>query len=63
MSLNVPMALLISAQAATRTHSDTVARTRYAARGRLIPLSANSPTGSTCTAPSTFTNTRGLMRI
>jgi hypothetical protein len=34
----------------------------YAARGRLIPLSTNSPTGSTFTAFSTAISTRGLMR-
>ena len=37
--------------------------TLYAARGRLIPFNANSPTGSTFTAFSTFVSTRGLMRI
>ncbi len=37
--------------------------TLYAARGRLIPFNANSPTGSTCTVFSTFVSTRGLMRI
>ena len=37
--------------------------TLYAANGLLMPLSANSPTGSTVTAFSTFINTRGLMRI
>jgi cytosine/adenosine deaminase-related metal-dependent hydrolase len=35
--------------------------TLYAARGRLIPFNSNSPTGSTCTAFSTATSTRGLM--
>jgi hypothetical protein len=30
---------------------------------RRIPLSANSPTGSTVTAFSTFVSTRGLIRI
>jgi hypothetical protein len=35
----------------------------YAANGRRIPLSANSPTGSTFTACSTFVSTRGLIRI
>ncbi len=39
------------------------ASTLYAARGRRMPLSVNSPTGSTFTAFSTFINTRGLMRI
>ena len=42
---------------------DTAASTLYAAKGRLIPFNSNSPTGSTCTAFSTFTNTRGLMSI
>jgi hypothetical protein len=37
--------------------------TLYAARGRLIPFNSNSPTGSTCTAFSTFVSTLGLMRI
>jgi hypothetical protein len=31
--------------------------------GRLIPLSINSPTGSTFTAFSTFINTRGLIKM
>ena len=31
--------------------------------GRRMPLSSNSPTGSTFTASSTAMNTRGLMRI
>ena len=39
------------------------ATTLYAARDRLIPFSANSPTGSTVTACSTFVSTRGLIRI
>src|SRR5262249_29302013 len=43
--------------------SDDGATTLYAARGRLIPFSTNSPTGSTFTAFSTFVSTRGLMRI
>jgi hypothetical protein len=42
---------------------EAAAITLYAARGRLIPFSANSPTGSTFTAFSTFVSTRGLMRI
>jgi class 3 adenylate cyclase len=37
--------------------------TLYAAKGRRIPLRANSPTGSTFTAFSTFVSTLGLMRI
>jgi hypothetical protein len=35
----------------------------YAASGRLMPLSAKSPAGSTATASSTAISTRGLMRI
>ena len=35
--------------------------TLYAASG-LIPFNSNSPTGSTCTAFSTFIKTLGLMR-
>jgi len=45
------------------THAEMVASTLYAARGRLIPLSVNSPTGSTATASSTAMNTRGLISI
>ena len=43
--------------------ADLVASTSYAANGRRIPLSANSPTGSTVTASSTAIKTRGLIRI
>ena len=46
-----------------RVLDDNAASTLYAARGRRIPFSANSPTGSTFTAFSTFINTRGLIRI
>ena len=42
---------------------DATPTTLYAANGRLIPLSANSPTGSTFTAFSTFVSTRGLIKI
>ena len=42
---------------------DVAATTLYAASGRLIPFSTNSPTGSTFTTSSTFVSTRGLMRI
>ena len=45
------------------THAEMVASTLYAARGRLMPLSVNSPTGSTVTAFSTFVSTRGLIKI
>ena len=38
-------------------------RTLYATVGRRIPLSANSPTGSTVTALSTACRTRGAIRI
>jgi hypothetical protein len=41
----------------------TAPSTLYAAIGRLIPFNSNSPTGSTCTASSTATSTRGLMSI
>ena len=54
------LALLLSL--ASSSH-DNAASTLYAARGRLIPFSANSPTGSTFTAFSTFVSTLGLMRI
>jgi hypothetical protein len=37
--------------------------TLYAARGRPIPISANSPTGSTVKAFSSAISTRGLIRI
>jgi hypothetical protein len=37
--------------------------TLYAASGRLMPLSAKSPTDSTAIASSTAINTRELMRI
>src|SRR5271169_506142 len=39
------------------------ASTLYAASGRRMPLSENSPTGSTVTASSTAISTRGLIRI
>jgi hypothetical protein len=48
---------------ACRDPADTVPRTLYAARGRLVPFNANSLTGSTFTAFSTFVSTRGLIRI
>jgi len=44
-------------------HAETAASTLYAARGRPIPLSVNSPTGSTVTASLTAVKTRGLIRI
>ena len=43
--------------------ADLAATTLWAAKGRRIPLSANSPTGSTTTAFSTFVSTRGLIKI
>jgi hypothetical protein len=48
-----------------RSHAsdDWAAITLHAASGRLIPLSANSPTRSTSTAFSIFVSTRGLIRI
>ena len=39
------------------------ARTLWAAMGRRMPFSSNSPTGSTVTASSTAMRTRGLIRI
>jgi hypothetical protein len=42
---------------------DLAATTLCAARGRRMPLSANSPTGSTVTVSSTAISTRGLIRI
>jgi len=48
---------------ATHAGADTAASTLYAARGRPIPLSVNSPTGSTVTASLTAVKTRGLIRI
>ncbi len=42
---------------------DAAERTLWAAMGRRIPLSSNSPTGSTLTASSTAIKTRGLISI
>jgi hypothetical protein len=46
-----------------RQLADLASRTLYAARGRAIPLSVNSPTGSIVTASLTAVKTRGLIRI
>ena len=59
MNVRYVVALVGQPQVST----DVAATTLYAAKGRRIPLSANSPTGSTVTAFSTFVSTRGLMRI
>ena len=52
-----------STSSAPQACADAAPTTLYAASGRLIPLSTNSPTGSTVTAFSTFVSTRGLIRI
>jgi hypothetical protein len=55
----------LAAAAFWRSHAsdDWAAITLYAAKGRLIPLSVNSPTGSTFTASSMAISTRGVRRI
>ena len=49
--------------APSQIFADTAESTLYAVKGRLMPLSLNSPTGSTLIASSTAIKTRGLMRI
>jgi hypothetical protein len=42
---------------------DAAESTLYAAKGRLMPLSLNSPIGSTLIASATAIKTRGLIKI